>query len=482
MPKLFSSLSECLGFSQITMSANFIILIALSDISRRLPMGVDTIYKPGRLLVIFLFIFIISCNPVNLTNQIYKEEPTKEEPTEEESIEVENKNERISIKENNIEEKKTNNILSPKKFYKSKVKNNITILFSENSKNKIITQFIKVLELGVYNKNLENVSFEINFFKDKKDLEKIISETKTEGKIYIGPIESEYVEVAKNYCKDGTVFFSFSSNTKLASDCIYLMNFFPKNELEVLFKYLNNNSKIALLYPQNEYGYMVNDLIDNVVNESDAVIINRASYKNDLSNVRSAIKELGKYELRKYELDRQKLILSSKNDEKSKNRLEKLMKFKTTSDYDFSHILIADYGLNLLQVAPLLPYYDIDPNIVQFMGTGVIDDKNFFLEPSLQGAIFPGVELKNRSHLIEQYAKIYDENFIRISTLPYDLIGLLNFVYQNQLSLGEMFDLLDNSNVKFDGIDGNFYFKNNMIERDLEILKISNGNANKLLN
>ena len=226
MPKLFSSLSECLGFSQITMSANFIILIALSDISRRLPMGVDTIYKPGRLLVIFLFIFIISCNPVNLTNQIYKEEPTKEEPTEEESIEVENKNERISIKENNIEEKKTNNILSPKKFYKSKVKNNITILFSENSKNKIITQFIKVLELGVYNKNLENVSFEINFFKDKKDLEKIISETKTEGKIYIGPIESEYVEVAKNYCKDGTVFFSFSSNTKLASDCIYLMNFF----------------------------------------------------------------------------------------------------------------------------------------------------------------------------------------------------------------------------------------------------------------
>ena len=79
----------------------------------------------------------------------------------------------------------------------------------------------------------------------------------------------------------------------------------------------------------------------------------------------------------------------SKKDEKSKKRLKKLEKFKTTSDYDFTHILIADYGLNLLQVAPLLPYYDIDPNIVQFMGTGVIDDKTFFFEPSLQGAIFP---------------------------------------------------------------------------------------------
>ena len=40
---------------------------------------------------------------------------------------------------------------------------------------------------------------------------------------------------------------------------------------------------------------------------------------------------------------------------KNQKRLKKLERFKTTSDYDFTHILIADYGLNLLQVAPLLP-------------------------------------------------------------------------------------------------------------------------------
>ena len=37
--------------------------------------------------------------------------------------------------------------------------------------------------------------------------------------------------------------------------------------------------------------------------------------------------------------------------------------------------------------------------------------------------------------------------------------------------------LLNNPNKKFDGIDGNFYFKDNMIERDLNILKINNGNS-----
>ena len=164
----------------------------------------------------------------------------------------------------------------------------------------------------------------------------------------------------------------------------------------------------------------------------------------------------------------------------SNKRLKKLKKFKTTSDYDFTHILIADYGLSLLQVAPLLPYYDIDPNIVQFLGTGVIDDENFFNEPSLQGAIFPGVEKTKRIFLIDQYNAIYDERLLRVSTLPYDLLGLLNYIYSQNISLLELRDILNNSKLKFDGVDGEFYFKDNKIERNLDILKINNGTAKKI--
>ena len=256
-----------------------------------------------------------------------------------------------------------------------------------------------------------------------------------------------------------------------------MFNFFPKNELSQLLLYLNEDAQVALLYPENEYGYLINSYVDDVIFESPAILVNRSSYKDDLSNVRDSIKELGKYELRKYELNRQKQILSSKKDEKSKKRLKKLERFKTTSDYDFTHILIADYGLNLLQVAPLLPYYDIDPNIVQFMGTGVIDDKTFFYEPSLQGAIFPGIPETKRINLINNYMEIYEEEFLRISTLPYDLMGLINFIYSKEYKFGDVIELLNNPNKKFDGIDGNFYFKNNMIERNLDILKISNGNS-----
>ena len=50
------------------------------------------------------------------------------------------------------------------------------------------------------------------------------------------------------------------------------------------------------MYPENTYGYTINLLIDEIANQSDSVIINRASYSEDLTNVREAIKELGKYE------------------------------------------------------------------------------------------------------------------------------------------------------------------------------------------
>ncbi len=440
--------------------------------SFKFPIGVATIYNPVVISVItFLIIFIASCTPVNLSKQ--SEESSKEikkiEQTQENSD------------ENNIEEDTINTLKNKSDNIKdSPIKKHVTVLFLNDSNLNFTKQFINILELGIYNKNLKNVVFEIKFFNNENELKNVILKNKQKGNIFIGPIDSHYSKIANSLCDKKIIFFSFSSDTSLANKCMYLINFFPKNELEQLFISLENESKIALLYPENEYGYMINLLIDDVLNKSDAVLVNRSSYKNDLSNVRDAIKELGKYDLRKYELNRQKQILSSKTDKNSKKRLKKLEKFKTTSDYDFTHIIIADYGLNLLQVAPLLPYYDIDPNVVQFLGTGVIDDENFFLEPSLQGAIFPGIEKRKRMVLIEQYREIYDEKLLRISTLPYDLVGLLNYVFSRNMSVSEVFDLLDSSLVKFDGIDGEFYFKENMIERNLDILKIRNGLANKI--
>ncbi len=438
--------------------------------SFKFPIGVATMQMSKSIILIFTsLILVVSCTPIKSPTQ---SQQTKTIDINEQSEIPEDRNKKNNL--DNIQETINEN-LQDKELSK-----NITVLFSNKNKDQFKEQFINVLELGIFNKKFENVSFDIHFFNDIEELENIILRSQEKGKIFIGPIETEYTSTVKKHCDHGVIFFAFSSETTLAGECVYLINFFPKNELDQLFLSLNAEAKIALLYPENKYGYIINSLVDNSIILSDAVLVNRASYKNDLSNVRSAVKELGKYELRKYELDRQKKILSLKTDKQSKKRLKKLEKFKTTTDYDFTHILIADYGLNLLQVAPLLPYYDIDPNVVQFIGTGVLDDDNFFHEPSLQGTIFPGIEKNNRVDLLNQYEKIYKEKMLRISTLPYDLVGLLQYVYSKDLSFNQLIDLLNNPSIKFDGVDGKFYFKKNMIDRELDILKIFNGQANKI--
>ena len=361
------------------------------------------------------------------------------------------------------------------KKFDFEIQNTVNIIFSKEEDPKIISQFINVIELAVYEQKLDNINFEIHFYNEQDELIDLLEKTNLSGRIFIGPLNTPDTKLLNKYCEEGVIFFSFSSDKNLANECVYLINFFPENEIRTLFGFFPDNSKIAILYPENSYGFGINNIIDKIANQSNSIIVNRASYNENLSDAPIAIKELGKYELRKYELNRQKKILASKTDNESKKRLSKLEKFQTVQDLDFTHVIIADYGLRLLQVAPLLPYYDIDPNNVQFVGTGAWDDEVFYDEPSLSGSIYPGIEYRNRQELDKNFYELYNERLLRISTLPYDLVGLIDFVINSNHTISSFYKLLNENNTKFSGVDGSFYFLNNSIERDLDILKIEKG-------
>tara|TARA_Y100001970_G_scaffold262705_1_gene347272 strand:- start:2227 stop:3531 length:1305 start_codon:yes stop_codon:yes gene_type:complete len=429
-------------------------------------------YKPLSILsIFFLFIFLFSCAPVNNTKDLSKKEIIESSPFEDTSDPISGQSAEPG--------KETNQIIEVKQ-YKNLNKNlskNIKVLISKKDDQKIVNQFLNIIELAVYKRKIKDISFNIHVYDNNLDLIEYVKENLEPGTVFFGPLRSENTSGLNKFCNSGVLFFSFSANRSLASDCVFLINFFPHNEIKTIFEYLPDNSKVAVIYPENSYGYNINETVDAVSENSNSVIVNRASYKENLENIRSAIKELGKYELRKLELNRQKKLLALKKDKKSKQRLRKLERFTTTNNYDFTHVLIADYGIRLLQVAPLLAYYDIDPNIVRFIGTGAWDDEIFFNEPSLQNAIFPGVEYKKRESLVSEYATFYGEELLRISTLPYDLVGLFAYLINNNYNIKDFYNLVDNKNLIFDGVDGNFHFKDNLIERELGILQIFKGQA-----
>ena len=389
---------------------------------------------------------------------------------------------KIIKKEKTIIKNKTLDKKTVYSYPNKSLQKDITIIFSKNDSKQTVHQFINIVELAVYQKKIKNISFSIELYNDTFALRDLLNNTNLEGKIFIGPLNSNDTNVVKEYCNKGAIFFSFSSNTDLANKCVFLVNFFPENEMKAVFNFFPDNSKISLLYPENKYGFGINSIIDKIANQTNSVIVNRASYNENLSNVREAIKELGKYELRKYELNRQKKILASKKDDVSKKRLIKLERFQTTKDFDFTHVIIADYGLRLLQVAPLLPYYDIDPDVVRFVGTGAWDDKVFYNEPSLNNAIYPGIDYKKRQQLNNDYFDLFEEKLLRTSTLPYDLVGLFEYLISNNYTTSTFYEMFEQGNLKFAGVDGNFYFLKNKIERELQILQIKDGNVTAVSN
>ena len=86
--------------------------------------------------------------------------------------------------------------------------------------------------------------------------------------------------------------------------------------------------------------------------------------------------------------------------------------------------MIADGGDRLLQVAALLPFYDIDPQKIQILGTGQWDVAGIGAEPALLGAWFAAPPPQARAKFQRRYEQIYGKPPHRLATLAYDATAL----------------------------------------------------------
>ena len=102
---------------------------------------------------------------------------------------------------------------------------------------------------------------------------------------------------------------------------------------------------------------------------------------------------------------------------------------------------------------------------------------NLCFKISADSAIFPGISKEKRKDYINEYIYSYNEEPIRTITIIHDLVGLLNFVLENKTTINSFLDLLNDEQISFEGLDGKFSFENNLITRNLKMLRIVNGSA-----
>src|SRR3546814_6680955 len=88
-------------------------------------------------------------------------------------------------------------------------------------------------------------------------------------------------------------------------------------------------------------------------------------------------------------------------------------------------LLIPEGGSRLRALAPLLPFFDIDPRAVKFIGTGLWDDASLGSEPALLGGWYAGPAQDG----FEAFRKRFEQAFNRSEGHTSELQSLMRNSY-----------------------------------------------------
>jgi hypothetical protein len=161
-----------------------------------------------------------------------------------------------------------------------------------------------------------------------------------------------------------------------------------------------------------------------------------------------------------------------KTDAESRRQLNRLKRIDTVGDVDYDAVLLPEGGLRLILVGSLLPFFDVDPDKVRFLGTGQWDDPTVWREPTLRGSWFAAAPPTNRLKFLDRYREAYGDTPPRIATLAYDAVALAAVLARGDNGPDFTNAALTTPNG-FAGLDGIFRFRpDGLIERGLAVLAV----------
>ena len=145
---------------------------------------------------------------------------------------------------------------------------------------------------------------------------------------------------------------------------------------------------------------------------------------------------------------------------------------ETLGGLPFDSVLIPEGGATLRRLAPLLAFYDIDPDKVRFIGTALWEEPNLGREPSLVGGWFAAPPPAQSAAFLGRFEQIYGRRPPRIATLAYDAVALA--VALTKAPTGIDFSPSAITSLSgFAGIDGVFRFRpDGIAERGLAIVEV----------
>lgn len=363
----------------------------------------------------------------------------------------------ISIQQKKINSNVNKSFENIKQIDFSSNKLKIGVLIPLTGKNKIIG---KEIMAGIENAHFSNFNndTEIIFFDTNKIPENffyMIENNKFD--LIIGPVFTEKIKEINQVLKNINIpILSFSNNKNLNYKNLWLLGKMQEEEIENIidFGIKMGVKKFAIFGDNTQYSKTLTKTAEEQINRiglSKSIFIIENAILEDRSKLREKIKK----------------ITGWKKENNSKLTLPK-------AKYD--GVLFTASKDFILQIAPLLSYYDLGPERAIFLGNSQFNNEQLIKELSLQGSFFSSSKEVEKIEFRKNWLVNWESEPSFLNILAHDITNFAKEIYieNNPLSY-----ITRKEGHKW--VTGQVFIKNNGISfREQSINKIENKALNQI--
>ena len=278
--------------------------------------------------------------------------------------------------------------------------------------------------------------------------------------LILGPIFAGSVKAARPVVENaGINMIAFTTDWALAGRNTFIMGFMPFDQVERIAHYAASRglTEIGVLSPTDNYGDAVLSAYQQKAFDAGLNTVDVKRFSPNSRSHASTMRRFAKYD------ERQAIAESGGQ-----------------PTMPFQAMFMPVGGDNAKALSNLAMQYDLRPEDVKRLGTGLWDDSSLATEPAMDRAWFAAPSPAAREDFQNRYFETYGMSPPRLSTLAYDATALAAILARNGLQRGgtPSFDRGSITNPNgFAGIDGIFRFHGNgLVERGLAVLEYRSGN------
>ena len=193
-------------------------------------------------------------------------------------------------------------------------------------------------------------------------------------------------------------------------------------------------------------------------------------YPADADTIELQVRRLARYDERQAARRAHRLALEARDGPDSEAAKAALASTQPLGRLGYDAVILPEGGSSLRTIASLLPYYDVDPNKIRFIGTYLWYEPGLGREPALVGGWYAGPSPASKEAFRARFAKAYGRDPPPIASIAYDAMALAAALAKK----GDFSAEAIRSPNGFAGVDGIFRFnRDGTAERGLAVIEVT---------